>query len=899
MNDNLKKEYEYKFSIIMAVYNVENYIAEAIDSLIAQDIGFEENVQLILIDDGSKDKSGEICDEYASLWPNNIVSLHKENGGVSSARNLGLKYAKGKYLNFMDSDDRLSSNTLSDVDVFFDIYKERVDIISIPFEFFERLTGRNIPHNRKFSNGNRIIDLTEEYNAFQFSLGAAFLRAEACSDMHFDETLVLSEDAKEIYKLFLKKPYLGLCCSACYYYRKRATVGSAVDNSQKNPTCYAYHLKNHYLFMVQNYLKNWGYVPKFVQYAIMYDLQWKVRMQFFPDDVLSDAEIEEFKKEFQNLLSYIEPEIVLSMKDLTPAQKIFTLDKKDPELCKIKETQNDTNIYIEIPSDDGELVDNSITWISNCNFVMEFIKYKNSIFEAEGFVDVPIFRDNYDFEVFAKVNGRFMRCEKVKRENLYSLGELCEKRVGFKFSLKTDAKTENYSISFFVNYYGHLVTLGKLSFGPFAPLSLSIKNSFYYREDRILTFSSNAFSLRLAGKKALIRSERAFRKEIKKRNFFDYRKIFKIRTLTYLHRFLFKKPIWLISDRINKADDNGEAFYRYIKNNKNVRSFFVIDKAYKKEASKFGKVIETGSFKHLLYSAMAEKVISSQIESKTLYDTAHNFNMIRDLYSPDRFVFLQHGIIINNCSDCLNRYSKNISLFISSTRKEYDSLISYNYGLSPQNIALTGLPRFDRLYNDPQKIITVMPTWRASLAEPYNQETGEWEYAGDFKSSDFYKFYNKLFNNEKLISSLNKNGYKLAFAPHPNLKNVVSLFDTENVMVWQGTRYRDIFAKSSLIVTDYSSAIFDFVYLKKPVVYSQFDKDTVYKLQSYNKGYFDDETMGFGEVEYDINSTVDRIIEYVENGCKLKPMYEERINSFFEFHDKNNCERVYKAIIGQ
>ena len=43
----------------------------------------------------------------------------------------------------------------------------------------------------------------------------------------------------------------------------------------------------------------------------------------------------------------------------------------------------------------------------------------------------------------------------------------------------------------------------------------------------------------------------------------------------------------------------------------------------------------------------------------------------------------------------------------------------------------------------------------------------------------------------------------------------------------------------------------------------------------------------------------DRIIEYVENGCKLKPMYEERINSFFEFHDKNNCERVYKAIIGQ
>ena len=149
------------------------------------------------------------------------------------------------------------------------------------------------------------------------------------------------------------------------------------------------------------------------------------------------------------------------------------------------------------------------------------------------------------------------------------------------------------------------------------------------------------------------------------------------------------------------------------------------------------------------------------------------------------------------------------------------------------------------------------------------------------------------------MKSVRENGYKLAFAPHPNLKNVVPLFDTENVMVWQGTKYRDIFAKSSLIVTDYSSAIFDFVYLKKPVIYSQFDKNTFYKNHSYDIGYFDYETMGFGEVEYDIDSTVDRIIEYVENGCKLKPMYEERINSFFEFHDKNNCERVYKAIISQ
>ena len=90
-----------EISVIVPVYNVEKYLSECIDSILAQTF---RNFELILIDDGSKDKSGEICDGYA-LKESRIKVIHKENGGACTARNIGLANASGKYVSFVDSDD--------------------------------------------------------------------------------------------------------------------------------------------------------------------------------------------------------------------------------------------------------------------------------------------------------------------------------------------------------------------------------------------------------------------------------------------------------------------------------------------------------------------------------------------------------------------------------------------------------------------------------------------------------------------------------------------------------------------------------------------------------------------------------------------------------------------------
>ena len=84
---------QFKISVVIPVYNVELYVAETIESVIRQDIGFEENVQIVLVNDGSPDGSGQICEEYAKRYPENIQYVYQENAGVSVARNTGMDYS--------------------------------------------------------------------------------------------------------------------------------------------------------------------------------------------------------------------------------------------------------------------------------------------------------------------------------------------------------------------------------------------------------------------------------------------------------------------------------------------------------------------------------------------------------------------------------------------------------------------------------------------------------------------------------------------------------------------------------------------------------------------------------------------------------------------------------------
>ena len=93
---------DFKFTIITAFYNTELYIEECIESVINQTLDFKENVQFILVNDGSNDDSNSIALKYQEKYPENIVIIQSEHSGPSKSRNLGLERARGQYINFLD-----------------------------------------------------------------------------------------------------------------------------------------------------------------------------------------------------------------------------------------------------------------------------------------------------------------------------------------------------------------------------------------------------------------------------------------------------------------------------------------------------------------------------------------------------------------------------------------------------------------------------------------------------------------------------------------------------------------------------------------------------------------------------------------------------------------------------
>lgn len=237
-----------EFSIIVPVYNIENYITECIESIITQTY---QNFELILVDDESTDKSGEICDMYAKMY-SKIKVIHKKNGGLSSARNSGIDNSNGEYLMFIDGDDKLyKKDNLESLNSI--IIQKKADIIFYKMIYwYDKKYKFN---NKKYSNIYKDkIDIINNLNKI------GLLSVSACDKivkrdliiknaLYFQDGL-LSEDIHWSYKLYLLAQKFYHTNLNIYVYRQQRTGSISMVKSEKSLSD---------LYYIINYWLNYNY----------------------------------------------------------------------------------------------------------------------------------------------------------------------------------------------------------------------------------------------------------------------------------------------------------------------------------------------------------------------------------------------------------------------------------------------------------------------------------------------------------------------------------------------------------------------------------------------------------------------------------------------------------------
>lgn len=238
------------FSVIVPVYKTEKYLEKCVESVLRQDF---QDYELILVDDGSPDRCGRLCDEYQKK-DSRIKVLHKENGGLSDARNAGVKQAEGKYLLFLDSDD------FWDDSEFLQKLKNKIesqecDVMNYHYKYFYQEADQyraffsNIDENRlrEMDSDQRFIYLVRQNQYIASACNKAVLREHILQNNLFFRVGITSEDIEWCARLASCSKKMGGCNLDAYCYRQReesithTIKAENVDMLRKNiRTCIRY-----------------------------------------------------------------------------------------------------------------------------------------------------------------------------------------------------------------------------------------------------------------------------------------------------------------------------------------------------------------------------------------------------------------------------------------------------------------------------------------------------------------------------------------------------------------------------------------------------------------------------------------------------------------------------------
>ena len=857
------------FSIIMSIYNVELYIEEAIQSIIEQSIGFSENVQLILVNDGSTDASVEICEKYAQEFPNNIIHINKENGGLSSARNVGLEYADGVYVNFFDPDDVLSKNVLMEVKKFFDKNDSYVDMVCIPLVYFEAQTGLHAKYET-LGFKNRVISLVKEPHNFILSAASSFYKLEVFKSLRFDERMLTAEDTKVNLQVLRRTMHFGYVCEngVTYNYRRRNNGSSNVDAITSGANKEAL-LAPIYIF--EDLYPKEGYLAPYEKELLAYEL--RSRLRTIKKEKFSEKEYKEILDNYGKWIHRLDDEFIAKSKwlDMIEKKVLFLM-------------LSNRNFGDWVRKGFSDLSDRIIRvhWLSIENSKVRIVCRFNN------------FQDNDIDLILVKRNERnswVFACENTDVEGPYDLciGEIITD-VTHTRTYELPLNNAEYYFAYYDRKTGNVSEARRCSIYAKARCAANTKG---------VGPVSNGYCVSLWNNNVWITNNQKVVNNITQNLQTKIGRELPLRKLAKS-----EKKYILISDRPEKAGDNGEALFEYIMENEpeeiKTVTFFVINKRCKDYRNMKFKdhVIDFRSKEHLEKFLNAKVIYSSHNAVNFFYPfEPSQYSWYADLLSY-KFVWLQHGVTKDNIQKEANKLNTMDDFIVTASTWEFSEFNKTGYLYSEGDILFSGFARFDKLNDTKQKKIIVAPTWRKELVGKI-LPNGHNEPKAGFTESKFYSSYIEFLTDKKLIDVLEKEDYHLDFVLHSGFTCYEDMFkcinmDRIHLIPLSEFSYNKEFCESALFITDFSSTAFDFAYMRKPVIYFQFDEKEFFE-NHYVKGTWDYRKDGLGSVVTETKELVDEVTKYLENGCKMSEKYQRRVEEQFTYSDKNSCKRIMDA----
>jgi len=368
------------------------------------------------------------------------------------------------------------------------------------------------------------------------------------------------------------------------------------------------------------------------------------------------------------------------------------------------------------------------------------------------------------------------------------------------------------------------------------------------------------------------------------------------------HPFWRNYRAWLVFEKFcSLAQDNGYYFFKYcmeqLPASKRKNIYYVI----KKDAPDYQKLKQFGrnvvpfmSFRHMLLCLTASAYVGSDSRSH-VYQWRPKPNLISYRVAYHKILFLQHGVTAMKRVDYLfGRHGTSPMTYFLTTSKREQDIVTANFGYSEQDAPICGFARWDALEDrsdaaHPQ--ILLMPTWRPWLED----KTADY-----FVQSDYFRRYSELIQDPRLERFLEDNDATLVFYIHPKLADQLANFQTasERVrLVPMGSQpLNEVMMESTALITDYSSVCWDMLYMRKPVVYYQFDQDRYLEVTgSYvdlNEDLPGDVCKGTDELFASLEALAAR-------GFALDADDAALADEWFDARDTNNCKRIYRYLVSR